>query len=205
MRGVGADHPPADDDDLRGQHAGHPAEQDALSAVDTFEGVGGSLDREPAGHFGHRREERQPPGRRSDRFVSDAHRSARDEVRGLSGIGGEVEIGEQDLPGAQQRALRGLGLLDLYDHLRPVEDRPGIRGDGRAHFGVVRVGGAYSGPRPALHDDVVAVQGDLVHAVRRESHAIFVVLDLLRYPDEHPSAPRASSEPGRPAPAKCSL
>ena len=170
-----------------GSTPGTPPSSIPFAAVDPFEGVGGGLDREPAGHLGHRRQERQPAGRRGDRLVGDAHRAALDEVRGLPRVRREVEIGEKDLTCVEHRALLGLGLLDLDDHLRPREHRFRIRGDGCPDAGVVRVVRTDAGPRPALYDGLVAVQDHLVHAVRGESHAVLVVLGLLGYADQHVS------------------
>jgi hypothetical protein len=50
-------------------------------------------------------------------FVGDTHGTARDEVRGLVGIGSQVEIGEQDVVASHHGALFGLWLFDFDDHL----------------------------------------------------------------------------------------
>ena len=96
-----------------------------------------------------------------------------------------MEIREQDLPLAQHRALAGQWLLDLDDHLRPLEDFRRAGGDRRPHRGVLGIPGAYAIARAVLHEHLVAVQDHFIHAVRRESYAVFVVLDLFGYSDEH--------------------
>ena len=96
-----------------------------------------------------------------------------------------MQVREEHLPRPQHRALDRLGLLDLDDHLRPREHRLRIRGDGRARAGVARIVRADAGPRSALHDDVVTVQDGLVHAVRCETHAVLVILHLLRHANQH--------------------
>ncbi len=120
--GIGADHAAADDDHARRSNAGHAAEQHAATPLRLLQAVGAGLDRHPAGHLRHRRQQRQPAARAGDRLIGDAHRARCDEILGLLGIGGEMEIGVEDLAGAQHLALVGLGLLDLHDHVGPFEN-----------------------------------------------------------------------------------
>ena len=133
----------------------------------------------------HRSEQGQAAGRRGHRLVRDAHRLALDQIRGLLRVRSEVEVGEQNLPLAQHGALAGQRFLDLDDHLRPLEDHLRALRDGRAHLGVLGIIDADARPGAVLHNHVVAMQDHLVHAVRRESHAVLVILDFFWNPDEH--------------------
>ena len=75
-----------------------------------------------AGDLGHRGEQRQRAVRELDRLVGDAHGARADEAHGLLVVGGEVQVGVEDLARAQRRDLDGLRLLDLHDHVGAGED-----------------------------------------------------------------------------------
>ena len=100
-----------------------------------------------------------------------------------------MEVGEQHLAFAQHRAFCGQRLLDLDDHLRAVEDGLRVADDLGAHRRVVCVARTDARACIVLHDHVVPVQYRLVHAVGCEADTVFVILDLLRYPDEHGGLP----------------
>ena len=114
--------PPPITTTFAGAHAGHAAEQDALAAVRALEAMRAGLDRQPAGDLRHRRQQRQAAVAVGHRLVGDAHGAAGDQIAGLLRIGREMQIGEQDLAGAQHLPLDGLRLLDLDDHLGAGED-----------------------------------------------------------------------------------
>ena len=63
------------------------------------------------------------------RLVRDGRRTGGKQSLGLSLVGGEVQVSEQDLTGAQHLALGELGFLDLDDELGGGEHIPGLRGD----------------------------------------------------------------------------
>ncbi len=53
--------------------------------------------------------------------------------------------------------------------------------------GIVGVGGADAGAGIGLHPDLVAVAHGFAHRHGRHADAVFVILDFLRYADEHVS------------------
>jgi hypothetical protein len=109
-----------------------------------LQAVGAGLHRQPAGDFRHRRQQRQPPFGCGDGFIGDADGAAGvDQVGTLLGVGRQVQVGVQDLPLAQHRALAGLRLLDLDDHLGTGEDLlGGFAAIAAPAFDVDLVGGA---------------------------------------------------------------
>ncbi len=104
---------------------------------------------------------------------------------GLFRIGGEMQIGEQDLALVELLALDGQRLLHLHDHFRFGEDLVGILDDGGARCDVVGVGNPRAKTRACLHHHLVAVVHQFLHGRRDEAHAIFVVLDFFRHTDAH--------------------
>ena len=87
---------------LPGGTPGHAREQDPPAAVGLAQVVGALLDREPARHLAHRREEREAPVGALHRLVRDRDRARLLEGARELGHGREMEVGEQDLrrPGA---------------------------------------------------------------------------------------------------------
>jgi hypothetical protein len=121
-----ADDAAAEDDDLRRRHTGDAAEQDTHAAMRLLEAIGAGLDRQAARDFRHRRQQGQTAARLGDRFIGDADRATLDQIGTLRRIGSEVQVGVENLPLAQHRALAGLRLLDLDDHLGAGEDLPAV-------------------------------------------------------------------------------
>ena len=77
--------------------------------------VGAHLGREPAGDLAHRRQQGQAAVRELDRFVGDGGGAGLDQGLADSGVGGEVQVGEEHLIGAEEGEFLHLGFLDL-DH-----------------------------------------------------------------------------------------
>jgi hypothetical protein len=122
-------------------------------------------------------------------LVGDSSDPAFDQLAGLLGVGGEVEISVEDLPFAEHRALDRLRLLDLDDHFGAVEHRLRVGLDDRAGRLVVAVAGADAQARAALDPDLVAVRGELARALGRQPDAVLVVLDLADGTDAHGRSP----------------
>ena len=102
-------------------------------------------------------------------------------------VGGEVEVGEQHLPGANQAVFRGNGFFDLDNHLGPgigLFDG-GEDGGSHGHVGLVGKAAVLSGL--VLHIHLMAASGQFGHARRGHAHAVLVVLNLLGYSDNHGS------------------
>ena len=188
-RGIGAGHATADDDDLACGDTRHAAQQNAGTALRFFQAMRADLDGHAAGDFGHRREERQATVLVGDGFVGDAHGTGFHERLGLRTVGGEVQVGEQDLGRAQHATLGELRLLDLHDHVGLGEDLFGGIGDGGTGTDIGVVGKADPGTGLRLDQDVVAVMDEFAHRGRDQADPVFVGLDFLRYADAHRSLP----------------
>ena len=104
LGGVGADDPAAQDRDLGRRDARHAAQQDAAALLRPLQVLGPFLDAHPAGHLAHRRQQRQAAPRVAERLVGDRRDPAVDDRAGQRLVGGEVEVGEHDLPAAAARA-----------------------------------------------------------------------------------------------------
>ena len=100
-----------------------------------------------------------------------------------------MQVGEQDLPGAQELPLLGERLLHLHDHLCAAEDfgrRIDEFGPGSGVF-LVRRSGADAGA--FFHDCAVAVMDEFYDRSGRHADAEFVVLDFLGNANEHGAPP----------------
>ena len=116
----------------------------------------------------------------------------RAEPLGQLGIRGEVQVGEQQLPGPQQLDLRRLRLLDL-ERPSPPRRTPRRRRERCAPPAPRSRRRRSSCPRPAplWISDLVAVLDQLAHPGRRDRDPVLVGLDLGRDPDLHADgAPR---------------
>ncbi len=182
---VHADHAAAEDDDLRRRDARHAAEQYASSAGLALEGVGTGLDRHPAGHLAHRRQQRQTAALVGDGLVGDGDAAGLDQTLGLGTVRGQVQVGEQDLPLAEHPDLGRLRLLDLDHELGPAEDRGGIRSYLRAGRSIEVVVEIDRLPGTGLDDDLVTVGHELTNGARRQANTELVVLDLAGHTDKH--------------------
>ena len=104
LRGVDSGHAAAEDRDLGRGDSGNSAEQHPAAALLLLEIMRADLDRHPARDFAHRLEQRQRARARRDGFISNAGRARFHQPFGLRLVGGEVEVGEQQMPAV--RALR---------------------------------------------------------------------------------------------------
>ena len=176
--------------------ARHSAQQDAAAHLRPFEVLGPFLDAHPPGHFAHRRQQRQAALVVAERFVGHGDRAGLQEVLGQLAVGGEVEIGEDDLPPPQQPALAGLGLFDLDDHLRPAVDLFGRGGQFGPVADVLVVAQAGAAARARLDQHAVSRAGQFFRPDGQQADAIFVVLDFFGDADEHSFSVMASTDAG---------
>ena len=136
-------------------------------------------------------------------LVGDGADAAVDEEPREPLVGGEVQVREQDVVGAEALVLLGLRLLDLHDQVGGGEHRVGVGHGSRAPaatYCVVGDRGADAGA--GLHDDVVAGGGQLADPLGGRGDPVLVVLDLGRDPDPHPAhleIVERGVEAGRPA------
>ncbi len=205
LRGLGAGHPAADDEDLGRGRARHAAEQDPRSTGGALQVVRGGLDGHPAGDLAHGRQQRELAVGGLHGLVGDGVDAPLEQELGQAAVGGQVQVGEQLLAGPEAVVLRGHRLLDLHDQVGRVEHVVGGRHDLRAGGGVLVVGEPGPDTGAGLHDDLVAVVQQLHDTVRGERHPLLVVLDLARYSDDidslaHDGSPLLTDRCGRTRP-----
>ena len=132
-----------------GGDSGNTGKQLADAAVLLFEVVGTDLDGNPAGDFAHGGEEREATVLILDGFVGEGGNAVLEEGPGELGVGGEVEVGEEDDAGTEHIVLGFEGFLDLDDHVGGPKDVLRVLDDGGAPAPVFIVGKA------AAHSGVV--------------------------------------------------
>ena len=91
------------------------------AALLLLQAMGADLHRHAPGDLAHRRQERQTAALVGDGLVSDRDRARAQQPPSQLSIGGEMQIGKQDLVLAQQQNLIRLRLLHLDDHLGSPE------------------------------------------------------------------------------------
>ena len=206
LRRVHAGNAAAEDRDLGRSDARNAAEQDSAAARLLFEIVSADLDGHASSDFAHRLQKRERAIPRRHRLISDAGCARLHQAFRLGLVGGEVQVGEEDMPRLQQRDLRSLRLLDLHDHIRGLEHRRGVGENFRAGLLVGAVGAIDPIARACLDDNLVAGRNELGNRSRGQTNPIFVNLDLLRHTNPHYSfAPlmmiaRAYRRANRPCP-----
>ena len=188
-RGIDTHHAAADHHHIRRWHAGHTAHQHTQTTLRLLQRVGTGLNGHAPRYFAHRRKQWQASVTVGDRFIGDGNTARIYEALSLLRIRRQMQIGEQDLPGAQHLALHRLRLLDLDDHLRLGEHRLSIVSYTRAGGEVQVVGEADGLTRSALDQHLMAMLNQLSYTARRQANAIFVVLDFFGYTDEHAASP----------------
>ncbi len=197
LGGVGSDDAAADDRHLRRWHARDAAEKRAPSAGLRLQQASADLDRHLAGYLAHRHQQGQRavlglhclvPQRDDPSVQQRAEESPR---------GGEMEVGEEDLPLAQQLVLFGQGLLDLEDHIGAAVHRRCLADHPRPGPAELPIRYPAAGSRPALHQHPVAVLAESAHSRRCDSHPLLAVFDFARHPQDHGLAPRSGPPFGR--------
>ncbi len=182
---MGADDTAADDDNAGGGHAGHTAKQHAAAAIGLLQGPGADLRGELAGDFGHWGQQGQAAGAVGDGFIGDGGDARGEQVAGLLGVGGEVEVGEEDLVFAEHLALGGLGFLNLYDQVGPGEHLFGGVQNPGSGGGVVFIGEACAEAGAGLYSDVMALRLGFAGGVGGQADAVFLGFDFLGAADLH--------------------
>ena len=125
------------------------------------------------------------PVRQLDGLVGDSGDLARDELLGQGLVGREVEVREQHLSLAHPGVLLGDRFLHLEDEVRRLPHVVSRAEDGGTGRDVVLVADRGAAPCVVLHQDLVAIADELVHAGGRDGHAVLVVLDLAWDTDLH--------------------
>jgi hypothetical protein len=184
-RRVGVDHAATQDQHFAGQDSRHATEQHAATTAGLLQQSRPDLRRHAARDLGHRREQRQRARRVGHRLIGDCADAGRHQRLGLLAVGREVEIGEEDFPALEQRALGLERLLDLHDQIGAFENLGRVGCDLRAGRDIVGIRYAGAVACILLHHDAVAAPGELAHRRGHQAHAVFVVFDFLGYSDEH--------------------
>jgi hypothetical protein len=178
-RGIDAGRATADDQHLAGQDARHTAEQNAATAAMPGQMIGTDHDRHAPRDLAHRLEQRQV-AMVLDRLVGNGRATRGAEPLGQLPVRGEMQIGEQRVPAAQQLELRRLRLLDLDDEIGPLIQRRGVADDLRARVAILLVRVGRTEARVLLDEHPVAAADELIGRRRQHPDAILAVLDLLR-------------------------
>lgn len=139
--------------------------------------------------FAHGREQRQPATFVGHGFIGEGDAAAGQKRLGQRRLGRQMQIGEQDLPLADQRELGRLRLLDLEDQLGLLPHRGGGGGDLRPGGDITGIANADAGTRAGLDQELMPMVRKLAHYRGHGGDAIFVGLALLRYADQHEPSP----------------
>ena len=187
--GVGADNAGAEDDDVGWCDAGDAAEEDAAAHGGFFEVFSAFLDGHFAGDFGHGCEAGEPAVAVVEGLVGDGDDLGVEAGFDQLGGGGEVEVGEDDLAGAEEADFGGLGFFDFDEEVGLLED--GFVGgeDGGADGAVLFVGEAGGGAGLGFEEDLVPGFDEQFDADGHHGDAVFVGLDFLGDADAHGFAP----------------
>ncbi len=163
--------------------------------------MGASSGRPPR-HLGHGRQQRQTATLVGHRLVGDGHRPRVDQQLGLHRIRRQVQIGKEQLTGAQQFTLLRLGLLHLHYHLGPGEYLSRTRHQFSTGSLVLGIGQPDRLASLLLHQYLVSPGRQLLHSGGSHADPVFMVFDFLGYANNHARSPAvippaALSLPGR--------
>ncbi len=96
-----------------------------------------------------------------------------------------MQIGEQQLLGAQLLAFGRQRFFHFHDHLGVLPHGVGVWGNLGAGGGIIGVGAADILAAIMLHGNLVALGRQFAHCAGHHADAVFMVLDFLGYPDAH--------------------
>jgi len=155
------------------------------------------LRRETPGHFAHGRQKRQRGIRQLHGFVADSDHALLEHLPGEGFIGGQVQIGVDDLARLHPVHLGTEGFFDLDDHFGALPDVAGFRDDFGAGRRIRFVGDAAAEPGALFDHNAVVVGPERGHPGRHNGDAPFIRLDLFWYADTHKDSPPVSGRPFR--------
>jgi hypothetical protein len=151
----------------------------------TLQGRSCRFDRKPACDFAHRSQQRKTTSLVGHGFVGNRSATGFEQAFGLSGIRGQMQIGEEDLAFAQLLPLGRLRLLDLHDHVGGREHLRRAIDNRGARLAIDVVVGADARARILLDDDLMAGADIFADRARCQADAIFVRFDFLGDPYSH--------------------
>ena len=174
--GVGARDAGTDHGHLGGAHPGYAAHQDAGATTGAGHRRGADLNSEASGDLAHRGEQGQRPVGLLHCFVGDGGHAELQQSVGEFGLGGEVQVGEEDQALTKIGVLGGDRLFHLEDHVGARPHLEGGRDDGGAGGLIVGVSEAGGDSGAGLYEHGVVVKLGFVHSGGGDGHAEFVVL-----------------------------
>jgi len=180
-----SDNTAADDDNLGRLDTRHAANKGSGAAMRLFKRLCTGDHRKTSGDLGHRHQQRKASLCVHDGLIGNAGRTGLDQISGLVRIRSQMQICEENVVRTQHGPLDRLGLLDLHDHLRGVEDFLCRAEDSGTCGLVVGITRADTDPSIGLNEHFVPVSDHFVNTVRRQSDPVFMVLDFLRHTNAH--------------------
>ena len=185
VRGVLAGGPGAQHGHLCARNATDAAHQHPTATAGLEQRGRAHLGSETAGDLAHGVQQRQGAVGALHRLVRDGGRPRINQCLRQLRLGGQVQIGEQHLVGAQAAVLLGDRLLDLDDHLGLAPDLVSGLHDAGALGGVLLVGDRRAHAGSGLHEHLVAAAGEFPDADGGHADPVLVVLDLSGDSDAH--------------------
>ena len=149
------------------------------------------LNAHAASHFTHGGEAGEVARAATQRLVGECGDTGVEQSPGERFAGGEVQVGEENLPPAKQRELGGLRFLHLDDQVGLLKHLGGRSDNLGPILEVVFIGDARANPRAPFHQHPMPEPGQFFDPRGDETDAIFIRLDLLGNADNHAILPSA--------------
>ena len=179
-----AHHAGADDDHVRGRHAGQAGDELAVAAVRLVQAQRAHLRGKPTGNIGHRLQQRQAAACTGHGFVGNRRHAVGHQFARQFGCGSQMQIAEQQLALAQHRRFGRLRFLHLDHQVGGVGfGRGGNDGRPGGAIGIVAKADRCAGA--GFDADAVARLDQFTRAFGGECHPVFVVLDFPGNADVH--------------------
>ena len=183
--GVFANDAAAKDGDVGWLDPGDSTEQDTAAFLGAFEEFGALLNTHASSNLAHGSQQWQVVATAAKRFVRYGSDTGLEQATGEVFVGGEVEVGEDDLSASQERPFGGKRLLDLDDQISGSEDF-GVRTEqGGSAGGVIVVCDAASEASTAFDEHLMAVAYQFFNAAREHGDAVLVRFNFPWQTDVH--------------------
>ena len=125
----------------------------------------------------------------SDGFIGNRGATRFYQPDGLGRIGGQMQVGEEDMILTQAFPFHLLRLLDLDDHFRVGKNALGIGGNFGTGGAIRIIIATNPGTGTGLNQHLMAPCGQLLDAVRHQPDTEFPVLDFSWYTYAHDTLP----------------
>ena len=184
-----ANHAAANHQNFGRQNTRNTAHQHAAPAIGLLQRPCAHLGGQPPRHFGHGGQQGQAAAIIGDCFIGNAGRARCQQIMGLLWVWGQMQIGEQNLPLAQARALYGLGFFYLHNHIGLCKHLFG-RGDNlRACRDIIGIGKARAIARARFYHHSMAVLHRLARGIWGHANAKLLGFNLFGASDFHSILP----------------